>query len=73
MELTDSILPSRLLATEALVAASVESHPVYDMMYAVLARRHGATVLTMDKPFSQLLRKMGIAVIFPPAQVDTNS
>ena len=68
MELTDSIIPSRVLATEALVAASVEGHPVYDMMYAILARRHGATVLTMDKPFSGLLRKMGIAVIYPPAQ-----
>lgn len=71
MELADSIIPSRLLATEALVAASVEGHSVYEMMYAILARRHGATVLTMDGPFSKVLRKMGIAVIFPPAQNDT--
>lgn len=68
MELVDSIVPSRILAAEALVAANAESHPVYDMMYAILARRHGATVLTMDERFFRLLRRMDIQVIFPPAQ-----
>jgi predicted nucleic acid-binding protein len=67
-ELTDSVAPSSFLANEALVAASVQGHPVYDMMYAVLARRHGATVLTMDEKFYKALLKMGIAVIYPPAE-----
>lgn len=71
MELADSIIPSRILVSEALSAASQQSHPVYDMVYAVLARRHGATVLTMDERLFKRLQKLEIAVVFPPAQEST--
>ncbi len=51
------------LAEEALMAAATYEHPVYDMLYAVLARRHGAPVLTMDRRFTAVLRKMSIEPI----------
>ena len=34
--------------------------PVYDLLYAVLARRTGCTVLTMDERLKKLLGQMGI-------------
>ncbi len=50
------------LAEEALVAAATYRHPVYDMLYAVLARRHGASVLTMDRRLISALEKMAVTV-----------
>ncbi len=60
LALVDSLIPERLLAPEALVAAIRLQHSVYDMMYAVLARRSGAIVITMDRPLSLRLRNMEI-------------
>ena len=34
---------------EALNITKAQDHPVYDMLYAALARRNDATLLTMDK------------------------
>ena len=51
------------LAEEALVAAMTYEHPVYDMIYAVLARRHGATVVTMDRRLTSALEKMTIEFV----------
>lgn len=48
------------LAEEALVAAVTYGHPVYDMLYAVLARRHGAPVVTRDRRLVAALEKMSI-------------
>jgi predicted nucleic acid-binding protein len=63
--LVDSLIPERLLAPEALVAAIKHQHSAYDMMYAVLARRSGAMVITMDRPFSLRLREMEIESFCP--------
>jgi predicted nucleic acid-binding protein len=35
---------------------------VYDLLYAVLARRHRAAVLTLDARLNGLLTQMGIPV-----------
>jgi predicted nucleic acid-binding protein len=35
---------------------------VYDLLYAVLARRRGAAVLTLDTRLRDLLAEMGIPV-----------
>jgi predicted nucleic acid-binding protein len=67
-ELVDSVFPSRVLAREALAAATTHAHPVYDLTYAVLARRHEATVVTMDHKFFLLLQRMEIAVFCPLAE-----
>jgi len=65
MNLVDSIVPSQVLVQEAVVAAALHGHPVYDMLYAVLARRQGATVLTTDGPFAALLQRMEIDTYCP--------
>jgi predicted nucleic acid-binding protein len=63
--LADNLILGRALAQEALVSAARHQHSVYDMMYAVLARRSGATVITMDRPFASRLREMEIEVFCP--------
>lgn len=65
MGLADSLIPERALAPEALVAAARHQHSVYDMMYAVLARRSGATVITTDRGFALKLRDMEIDTYCP--------
>ena len=52
-----------LLSTEALIAAIRFEHPVYDALYAVLARRRGAAVLTLDRRLRSLLEKMRIDAV----------
>jgi predicted nucleic acid-binding protein len=63
LALPDSLVPDRTLAVEALAEAATRHHPVYDLLYVVLARRHGARVLTRDGRLSNLAAKMGIAVL----------
>lgn len=65
MALVGSLIPEPLLAPEALVGASRYQGSVYDMMYAVLARRSGATVITMDRTFALRLRDMEIETCCP--------
>ena len=62
LNLVDLQVATTDLAEEALVAAITYEHPVYDMLYAVLARRHGARVLTMDQRFVSVLDRMEIEV-----------
>lgn len=64
--LVDVRVPNDALVEEALVAAVTYGHPVYDMLYAVLARRHGAQVLTMDRRLTMALEKMAIEVVTQP-------
>jgi predicted nucleic acid-binding protein len=60
LDLADSMAPNRSLAQEALAAATLHGHPVYDMVYAILARRHGCAVVTMDRGLAPILAEMGI-------------
>lgn len=60
LDLVDLLVPDRDLVEEALVAATRYRHPVYDLLYAVLARRHGAAVLTLDDRLRSLLAQMGV-------------
>ena len=63
MALPNRLCPDHELAVEALSEASRHGHPVYDLFYAVLARREGCRVLTFDGRLIALLRKLGIGVI----------
>ncbi|MDX9734544.1 MAG: type II toxin-antitoxin system VapC family toxin [Thermoanaerobaculia bacterium] len=63
MALPSRLCPDHELAVEALSEASRHGHPVYDLLYAVLARREGCRVLTFDRRLLSLLRKLGIGVI----------
>ena len=46
--LIDSFAPDESLVVEALSCAILYDHPVYDMMYFVLARRLSVPILTCD-------------------------
>lgn len=63
MALPDRLCPDQDLGVEALSEASRHGHPVYHLLYAVLARREGCRVLTFDRRLISLLRKLGIGVI----------
>ena len=52
------------LAIEALHEGIRLGHNIYDMLYAVLARRTGATLLTTDKKFRTLAESLGIPVLY---------
>ena len=58
--LIDSFEADAGLTTEALASSAKYNHSVYDMIYAILARRYGCSVLTVDKRFNVLLKKMDI-------------
>lgn len=60
MDLVDDFTPDRELTTEALTEATRYGHPVYDLLYVVLARRSGSTVLTLDQRLKTLLDRTGI-------------
>lgn len=60
LSLVDSFVPDGELAKEALVASVAAGHPIYDMTYAVLARREGATVVTADRRFASILSDMAV-------------
>ena len=48
------------LTEEVLRKAAAHRHPVYDVYYAVLARREKAAVLTIDRRLKQLCAEMGV-------------
>ena len=50
--LPDDFMPEMDMYREAFNLGCKLGHPVYDMMYLVLARRHSATLLTIDKKFN---------------------
>ena len=62
MALVDQVTPDGEIVTEAIAEACRRSHPVYGLLNAVLARRQGAAVLTLDTQLSGLLAEMGIPV-----------
>lgn len=63
LALVDVQIPDAELATESFAAACEYGHPVYDLLYAVAARRHAGGVLTRDRRLIELLRKMGIPCV----------
>jgi predicted nucleic acid-binding protein len=63
INLIDAFTPDWELTTEALTEAVRFKHPVYDLLYAVLARRTGCAVLTMDERLRALLGQMGVGTV----------
>ncbi len=60
LDLVDRHEPVAELAPEVLREASVHRHSPYDLCYAVLARRHGAAVLTRDGRLRTLLATINV-------------
>lgn len=58
--LVDELCDVDGLLSEALSEAMRLDHPVYDMLYFVLARRNAATLFTLDKKLQRLCRENGV-------------
>ena len=56
--LVDAFEADASLITEALSAAIRYNHPVYDLLYVILARRRGCKVLSADKKLLALAEKI---------------
>lgn len=61
--LPDEFVSSRDLYREAYAFSIQKRHPVYDSLYAITARRNGATLLTMDRRLASIAASENIAVI----------
>ena len=62
IELIDDYFPSKELWKEALGEGIKNTHSIYDMYYAVLARRNDATLVTNDNKLSLICNKLNIEV-----------
>jgi predicted nucleic acid-binding protein len=62
IELIDDYFPSKELWKEALGEGIKNTHSIYDMYYAVLARRNDATLITNDNKLSLICNKLNIEV-----------
>lgn len=60
LSIVNEFHPLGPLQTEALRESIRYDHSVYDMFYFVLARRTGATLLTVDKKLVALCEKHGV-------------
>lgn len=58
--LVDEFVPIEELGDEAFAEALRLNHSVYDMLYLCLARRRGATLLTLDKRLAALCHEAGV-------------
>jgi len=63
ISLVDTFEADKQLSTEALSAAILYNHPVYDLLYLVLVRRHGCKVLTADKKLIALFDKLDVSML----------
>ena len=61
--LPDEFVSSRDLYREAYAFSIQKHHPVYDSLYAITARRNGATLLTVDRRLAAIAASENIAVI----------
>lgn len=61
--LVDTFEADEQLAAESLSAAIRYNHSVYDMLYVVLARRHGCRILTVDKKLIALIRRVDMSML----------
>ena len=62
VELPDDLVASRSLYREAFSLSVRESHPVYDCLYLIVARRNSATLLTLDTRLATLAKAENVPV-----------
>lgn len=65
LDLVGTFHDDEQLIAEALPEAIARRHPVYDCLYLILTRRHGARLLTFDRRLSRLARDMNLEVLNP--------
>lgn len=67
IRLVDEFHPIGDCQVEAFGEAVRLQHPVYDMMYLVLARRNAATLFTLDRTLQQLCLDNGVNCVLTDA------
>jgi predicted nucleic acid-binding protein len=60
----DEFIDAKDLWQEAFGEGVKNKHPVYDMYYAVAARRNDATLITNDGDLAKICKKLSIRYIF---------
>jgi len=60
IDYVDEYFDTTVLWKEALKLAQEHDHAVYDMLYAVLARRNDAMLLTLDKKLTEICSKISV-------------
>lgn len=60
VELVDEFVPTTELYEEAFAESLRLAHPIYDMLYLVLARRRACAIFTCDKRLRTICRKTGV-------------
>ena len=63
VDCVDEFVSSGELWKDALRIGQEYDHPVYDMLYAALAKREGAALLTMDAALQKICSKLSISTI----------
>ncbi len=58
----DDFIQAEELWKEALAEGTKGGHSVYDMLYAALARRNDAVLITNDKALADISRKMRVSI-----------
>ena len=64
LNLIDDFIDAKELWKEALGEGIKNSHSMYDMYYAVSARRNDATLITNDGPLADICKELNITVCF---------
>ncbi|GHV13567.1 hypothetical protein FACS189491_08690 [Spirochaetia bacterium] len=64
IKLVDNFVNSMDFWREAFEEGVKNNHPVYDMYYAVTARRNGGTLITNDGDLAKICKKLSIGCIF---------
>jgi len=69
IDLIDDFFEAKELWKEALGEGIKNVHSIYDMYYAVLARRNDALLMTNDEQLSILCKKLNVEVVEPISKV----
>jgi predicted nucleic acid-binding protein len=60
LDYIDQYVDSNDVWKEAFSEAVKNKHPVYDMFYAVIARRNNGTLVTNDEDLAKICKKLGV-------------
>jgi len=63
LDLVDSFEPDQTLVTEALSQAVLHHHPVYDLLYIVLAMRFGSRLISADNKLLKLAERIDPSMV----------
>jgi predicted nucleic acid-binding protein len=63
IDLIDDYIETKFLCREVFGESIKNNHPVYDVFYLVLARRHNAMLITKDKKMTKIALEMKLSLI----------